>query len=64
LQNKVPSPQMWVVVKKMANVLTLVVTQCVLNQLERYWLLFDAIVATTTICYMMENKNNITNELM
>ncbi len=51
--------------KKMANVLTLMVTQCVLNQLERYWLLFDAIVATIAICYMMENKNNgTTNELM
>jgi hypothetical protein len=42
------------------------VTQCVLNQLERYWLLFlDAIVATIAMCYMMENKNNVTtNELM
>jgi hypothetical protein len=51
--------------KKMANVLTLMVTQCVLNQPERYWLLFDAIVATIAICYMMENKNNgTTNELM
>jgi len=56
---------MWVVVKKVANVLTLMVTQCVLNQLERYWLLFDAIVATITICYMMENNNNVTtNEFM
>jgi hypothetical protein len=56
---------MWIVVKKKANVLTLMVTQCVLNQPERYWLLFDAIVAIIAICYMMENKNNVTtNELM
>jgi hypothetical protein len=32
LQNKVPSPQMWVVAKKVVSVLTLMVTQCVLNQ--------------------------------
>ncbi len=56
---------MWVVAKKVVNVLTIMVTQCALHQLERYWLLFDAIVATIAMCYMMENKNNVTtNELM
>jgi hypothetical protein len=56
---------MWVVAKKVVNVLTLMVTQCVLNQPKKYWLLSYAIVATIAMCYMMENKNNVTkNELM
>ncbi len=48
--------------KKVINVFTLVVTQCVLNQSQGYWLQFDAIVATITMCSMMENNNVGANE--
>jgi hypothetical protein len=49
--------------KKVINVFTLVVvTQCVLNQSQGYWLQFDAIVATITMCSMMENNNVGGNE--
>jgi hypothetical protein len=48
--------------KKAINVFTLMVTQCVLNQSQGYWLQFDAIVATITMCSMMENNNVGANE--
>jgi hypothetical protein len=48
--------------KKVINVFTLVVAQCVLNQSQGYWLQFDAVVATITMCSMMENKNVGANE--
>jgi hypothetical protein len=32
LQNRIPTPQTWVVTQKMLEVLILMVTQCVLNQ--------------------------------
>jgi hypothetical protein len=57
LQNKIPSPQTWVVRNKANKMLTLVVTQCVLNQSQGYWLLFDAIGVAISMCCMMENYN-------
>jgi len=57
LQNGIPSPQTWVVGKKANKMLTLLVTQCVLNQSQGYWLLLDAIGVTISMCCMMENYN-------
>lgn len=48
--------------KKMIIIFPPVVAQCVLNQSQGYWLQFDAIVATITMCSMMENKNVGINE--
>jgi hypothetical protein len=48
--------------KKVINVFTLMVTQCVLNQSKGYCLQFDGIVATITMCSMMENNNVGANE--
>jgi hypothetical protein len=48
--------------KKVINVFIPMVTQCILNQSQGYWLQFDAIVATTTMCSMMENNNVGANE--
>jgi hypothetical protein len=48
--------------KKVFNLFTLLVTQCVLNQSQGYRLQFDAIVATITMCFMMENNNVGVNE--
>ncbi len=45
------------------NVMT-TLTQWVLNQSRRYWLLFNAIVATISMCCMMENHNSIMIVLM
>jgi hypothetical protein len=58
MQNKIPSPQIWVMVEKINEVLTSMVTQCVLNQSRGYWLLFNAIVAAINMWYMMENHNS------
>jgi hypothetical protein len=65
LQNKIPSPQTWDVAHKlMSKVLTLMVSQCILNQSRRYCLFFDVISTTITMCVMMYNTNSNTNEIM
>jgi hypothetical protein len=64
LQNKIPSPQTWVMAHKVLEVLTPMVTQCVLNQFRGYWSLSDVIFAAITMCVMIYNTNSNTNEIV
>ncbi len=57
MQSKILNPQTWVLTQKVSEALTLVGNQCVLNQSQRYWLLFDAIFIAITMCCIMGNTN-------
>jgi hypothetical protein len=42
----------------MLEILTPMVIECVLNQSRGYWLLFDAIISTISLCVMMKYNTN------
>jgi len=47
----VPSQQVWVIAQVVANILGHVVQQCMLNQSQGYWLLYDAFIISL-VCQM------------
>jgi hypothetical protein len=52
-------------VQKMLETLTPMLTQCVLNQSHKYWLLSNAISATIiTMCVLMGSTNFVMNGVM
>jgi hypothetical protein len=58
LSFKVPSYQTWLIVKTIINTLFPILKQCVLNQNQGYWLLFDAFVYTFSLFNMMKGETN------
>ena len=58
LQSRVPLAIHWAVAKAVSDVLSPVVSQCVINQTRGYWLLSDAIIAAMSIATMMEETDH------
>jgi hypothetical protein len=46
--SKIPTPQIWAIVKNIVSTLTSIVSSCVLNQHCGYWLLNDALANVIT----------------
>ncbi len=58
LQGRVLDAHTWVVCKVVAKIMFLVVKQCILNQTQGYWLLFDALNVTLSLSVCMQIRFN------
>jgi len=52
----VPNAQTWVVCKVVCETMLLVAKQCILNQIQSYWLVSDALNDVFSISVCMQNE--------
>ncbi len=55
LQGRVPNAHTWVVFKMVAEIMLLVVKQCIFNQTRGYWLLSNALNVAISIGVCIQN---------